>query len=458
MKFVRRLTDFAIRTLEAAGGGRRWVGVKRIPNWNTAVQAAALTTRQRVRWFAANNPWLAKAISSMVANLVGTGIKPQSKHASESTRTKLHQAWNTWVDFADAGGVLDFYGLLNVVARSLVTDGEVFAWMRADGPRGFNLSIISADQVDGSINRELGGGSRIVAGVEFDADGKRVAYHVLRSAPGEAFPTALDTVRVPAADMVHVFEPLAPGQVRGISWAITVMLRLHEIDQIEDAGLVRQKVAAMFAGFILDQNGTAGDFDGEQKGSKLEGGLEPGLLKVLPQGTDIRFSEPAQVGDMIQFLQLQLRAVAAGMGVTYEQLTGDLSGVNYSSIRAGLIEFRRRIEAVQHNILVFQFCRPVWARFVLTEILAGRLNGSLDDLLPVEWLTPAFDWVDPLKDAQSEILAINAGLMSRRQAVAGRGYDIEALDAEIAADKRRAAGLGLNFIAPATIQQEKPNA
>jgi lambda family phage portal protein len=157
---------------------------------------------------------------------------------------------------------------------------------------------------------------------------------------------------------------------------------------------------------------------------------------------------------MIDFLRLQLRAVAAGLGVMYEQLTGDLSGVNYSSIRAGLIEFRRRIEAVQYSVLVFQFCRPVWQRFILTEILTGRLAGKVEDFAPVNWVCPGFAWVDPLKDAEAEGTAIAAGLMSRRQAVAARGYDVEALDAEIAADNARAAKLGLAFTAPTPSKQE----
>jgi lambda family phage portal protein len=457
MKFFRRLvTTLATRALEAAGGGRRWAGVKTIANWNSTIQASAIQTRQRTRWASMNNPWLTKAIGSLVANLVGTGIKPQSTHADEAVRAELHRRWNLWTDFADAGGITDFYGLTAIVARALVVDGECFVRFLAAGPRGFNLQVIAADQVDASINRELGGGNRIVAGIEFDAAGARVAYHILPNTPGEAFPVSLTPVRVPAPDICHIFEPIAPGQVRGISWAASVLLRLHEIDQIEDAGLVRQKVAAMFAGFITDQNGDAGGFaaDGTQKGSVLDGGLEPGALKVLPNGADIKFSEPAQVGDMIDFLRLQLRAVAAGLGVMYEQLTGDLSGVNYSSIRAGLIEFRRRIEAVQYSVLVFQFCRPIWQRFILTEILTGRLAGKVEDFAPVNWVCPGFAWVDPLKDAEAEGTAIAAGLMSRRQAVAARGYDVEALDAEIAADNARAAKLGLVFTAPTPSKQE----
>lgn len=131
-------------------------------------------------------------------------------------------------------------------------------------------------------------------------------------------------------------------------------------------------------------------------------------------------------------------------------MTGDLSGVNYSSIRAGLVEFRRRVEAIQHNVIVFQMLRPIWRRWLMLEVLSGRLKlpGFERDPEPyfgVKWITPKTHWIDPSKDIDAEIAAINGGLMSRREAVAARGRDIEKMDAEIAADRERAEGLGLDF-------------
>lgn len=175
---------------------------------------------------------------------------------------------------------------------------------------------------------------------------------------------------------------------------------------------------------------------------------------MLSPGQDIRFSEAAPIGaEAIQFLTITAREIAAGLGLPYETLTGDLSGVNYSSIRAGLVEFRRRVEALQHNVIVFQFCRPIWRRFVTAAVLSGALDApgferDPEPYLAARWITPRMDWVDPQKDVRAEVEAINAGLMSRRQAVAGRGYDLETLDSEIAADNARAATLGLTFTTP----------
>jgi lambda family phage portal protein len=245
---------------------------------------------------------------------------------------------------------------------------------------------------------------------------------------------------------VHLFEPLQPGQLRGLPWLTPALLRLHDLAQFEDAALVRQKTSALFAGFLYSPDGSAAGFSGDQSGSALEAGLEPGTLKIIPPGFDIKFSDPAEgAAEYDAFVKMQLRAVAAAIGCTYEQLSGDMTGVNYSSARVALIDFRRRVQAIQQQIVVHQLCRPVWRRFIETAVLQGSLSGDLEELLAARWIPPALAWVDPLKDVQAEILAIGAGLKSRAEAVGERGRDVEELDQELAADQARATALNLSF-------------
>src|SRR5206468_9554766 len=105
--------------------------------------------------------------------------------------------------------------------------------------------------------------------------------------------------------------------------------------------------------------------------------------------------------------------------------------------------FRTRLEQVQCSVIVYQLCRPIWRAWIVTEVLAGRLVGALDELLAVEWITPAQPWVDPQKDAEAAKLALAAGLTSRRREVAALGWDVEKLDAEIEAGRAREKALGL---------------
>jgi lambda family phage portal protein len=180
-------------------------------------------------------------------------------------------------------------------------------------------------------------------------------------------------------------------------------------------------------------------------------GMEPGTLQILEPGEDIKFSAPADVGSSYaEFMRQQFRAVAAAMGITYEMLTGDLTQVNYSSIRAGLLEFRRRCEALQHGVIVHQLCRPIWRAWMDQAVLEGAIDlpGYRKDrrsyqaakLIPQGW-----SWVDPQKEFNAMKLAIRAGLMSRSEAISGNGYDAEDVDREIAADNARADALGLVF-------------
>ena len=446
------------RSFDAAGGGRRWDGARTVDGLNSSIQAGATTAARRAGWYARNNPWVSAAVQSLAANAVGAGIKPRSRHPDANVRNTLHSLWDRWTDRADAAGLTDFYGLQALAFRAMVESGESFARLRVAedvSPLPLAIDLLDREQVPMDLHRDIGGGTRIRAGIEFDANGRRVAYHCYANRPGDALaPLSLDTVRLPAGDMAHLFQPLAPGQVRGITWLAPVLLRVHELDQYEDAALVKAKVAALFTGFIRDPDGTVAGFnDGSGIGGVLQVGMEPGSLIPLPPGADIQFSDPADPGDYGAYTKTHIRAIASGLGLPYELVSGDLEGVTYSSIRAGLVEFRRRIEQVQHSVLVHQFCRPVWERFVRLAVLAGHLPADGFDrdpsaFLACDWLPPKWDWVDPLKDARAEIEQIKAGLKSRSQSIAERGYDAEDVDAAIAADREREKRLGLTMEAP----------
>ena len=227
-----------------------------------------------------------------------------------------------------------------------------------------------------------------------------------------------------------------------------MLLTLGELDGLLDALLVAARVSAMHAGFMTDMNGTGAalPYDGQQVGSVLESGLEPGTMKVLPAGFDIKFSQPQQAAQAIELAKLNLRSIAMGLGLPDHVLSGDLSGANYSSLRAGMVEWRQRTEQLQFNVIVPQLIRPVWQRWVDLGVMAGELPD--DATAAAEYYPPAQTLIDPLKDSEAEAVLIAAGLKSRRQAVAQQGYDVETLDAEIAADHAREKALGLSFTRP----------
>lgn len=428
---------------------------------NAAITAGAATAARRASWYARNNPWVTSAVDSLVGNVVGAGIKPQSTHPDRTVREALQSLWLRWTDAPDAGGLADFYGLQAMAVRAMIESGESFARLRIMSKNSvipLQIDLLDREQVPSDLHRDIGGGARIRAGIEFDSAGRRIACWVSPSRPGDPLGSLrMEPFRVPAADCIHMFKPLVAGQLRGITWLAPVLLRLHELDQFEDAALVKAKVAALFTGFITDPDGTVGGLSGSSNSGVLTVGMEPGSLISLPPGADIRFSTPTEHDAYAPFVKSHLRAVATGLGLPYELVSGDLEGVTYSSIRAGLIEFRRRVEQLQHNVVVHLFCRPVWDRFVRLAVLTGELpardfDKNPDAYLGCKWLPPKFDYVDPMKDVQAEVMAIDAGLKSRSQVISERGYDAEQVDAEVAADSERAARMGVNYSKPEKLQ------
>lgn len=415
-----------------AAAGRRWEGTPHFGNVAGETLAAGQTVQARARYFVANNPWASSAVGALAAALVGPGIRAAG--APEATA-----AFDAWAPVADADGRTDLWGLQALAVRGLVVDGEAFLHL-ADGQDGLRVRLLPPEMVDSSYTMNLSGGGYIIGGIEFDSLGQRLAYHVFRQRP-DMLAASVERIRIPASEMLHLCRPLGAGQVRGVSWLAPVLLRLRELDVLEDALAKGVSVAALHAGFLVDMNGTGGTDPFEDL---TDVSLEPGIVRRLPAGVDIKFSSPQHAQQTGEFVGHQIRAIAAGLGLPAHLVDGDLRGANYSSLRAGLVAFRQRVEQDQFGCLIPQLVAPLFT----------RVTGDA----AAEFYPPALPWVDPLKDIQATREAIEVGLTSRKQAVATLGYDIAALDREIAADRQREASLGLAFgtAAAKPAQDDKP--
>lgn len=473
MKLLERLRRFATggrplpkAQMEAARAARRLASWRAgSDNLNSLILQGGDLLRARARELVRSNPYAANAAASFAAHAVGTGIKPSSLVRDGALKERIQRLWLDWTDEADADGLTDFYGLQAMVAKSLFEAGECFIRFR---PRrmedGFSvplqLQLIPAEQLPLSKNETLPGGREVLMGVEFNGIGQRLAYHFLRHHPGDIRQRGQVQkghgvfVRVPADQVIHVFQPQQEGQIRGLPRIAPAIPKLWLLEQYDDAELDRKKVAAMFAAFVTRPQ--AEDVLGEDDAPRDEDGaallgLQPGTMQLLLPGEDIKFSDPADVGGSYEAFQYRtLLACCSAMGVPYTNVTGDLRQANYSSLREGKIEFRRRVEQIQFNTLVFQLCRPVWNRWIREAALSGALDlpGFASNPSPyrqVKWIPPKWDWVDPLKDRKAEIEAIKAGLKSRSDVIESEGSDAEETDRRIKADQAREQEMGLDF-------------
>jgi lambda family phage portal protein len=440
-----------VRRFDAAASGRRWQGSQTFSSQvNAELAAAAGPVRQRALYYARNSAWASNGVAAICTATVGSGIRPSSRASDPAVRAAIQDRFEQWTYEADLDGVTDYYGIQQVAVRSMVESGEAFLRL-LQTPSGLRLQAFDPSMCPTDETRELGDGRRIIMGIEYSAQGERVAYWLHRERP-EAPSFSSDLLRVPAAEVVHLFQPLMAGQCRGVSWLASTLLRLHETDLTEDALIVKQKIAALLCGFVVDPSGNAAGFTGEPTSTAgvQNIALEPGTMRVLPAGVDVKFSEPAQVGDALGFLKHELHAISAGMGVPAHLVSNDVSSANYSSLRASLLEFHARVEQWQFSIIVPQLCRKVWTAWILSELLAGRLDGDVADLMAVDFIPAAIPWIDPSADAEAAEKMLALGLTSRRKLVESFGYDIEELDREIADDQTRARALGLDFNAGST--------
>ena len=422
------------------------------------------TIRKRARDAERNNPTAKGAIDSFVSNLVGTDISPSWNLDNPAQKEELQQLWDDSQLEADFYGVSDFYGSQEIACRSVVRDGEILGRFHDVAPAEglivpMQVQLLEADHLDAGYNDISPEGNEIRYGIEWRR-GRRYKYWLWNDHPGESYLTSpgLTRVGIDAQDMLHVFRPLRAGQARGISWLAPIIVKLRDIDIYDDAEVVRKKAAALWGGFIYTDKPIADRSLGGVPGTRSNGVqslvLEPGTFPVLDNNQKVAFSETADVGNnYLDFVKTQFRITARGLGITYEQLTGDLSGVNYTSLRAGLIEFRRLCETIIARTLTFQYCRPYVNRWIYTAVLNRATSTiSVSEYLKsprvfhrVDWNLDGWDFTDPVKDRVAEQMDIRNGIESRGQKVARRGGNIDRVDKQNEAEIKKADDRGLVY-------------
>jgi lambda family phage portal protein len=231
------------------------------------------------------------------------------------------------------------------------------------------IQVLEADFLD-TTKTGTAGGNVIRQGIEFDNKNRRVAYWMWPFHPGEMIvgKTSFQSIRIPSDQILHIFRKLRPGQYRGVTSFASSLVKMRDLDGYDEAELWRKKIEACFAAFVIQTNGANGPIIGNtvRQGNTSQGEphrieeFRPAMIEYLQAGEDIRFGTPSSDGNYESYERVQLHAIAAGLGVTYEQLTGDLSQVNYSSLRAGLLEFRRTIETIRWQVIIPKLCIPIW--------------------------------------------------------------------------------------------------
>jgi lambda family phage portal protein len=443
---ARMAAELLLRSYEGASIGRRTQGWKR--SSTDAVQATGPfigRLRDVARDLVRNNAYAESILRTIVDHAIGTGIVAKIKDE------KARQLWKEWAGTTacDADGLQNFDGLQKLVLRATAQDGEVLIRRRfrrpEDGlPIPLQIQVLEADFLD-TTKDTLGGlgttprGHRIIQGVQFDAIGRRVGYWIYDEHPGSNFATTTSSF-VPASNIIHHFRPDRPGQVRGPSWFAPVLLRFKDFDEFEDATLMKQKIAACLAVIVTDPDGngaalgTADDTNAPDPGIDS---LEPGAIINRGPGSNIEVVQPPTVREYEPYIATQLRAMASGMGVTYEDATGDYTDLPFSAARMSRLRHWANVEDWRWRLVIPRFCDPVYAWFAETADVFGTDAGT------VEWTPPPPAMIDPVNEGLAFARNIRAGLHSWSEGIREQGFDPEDVLAEIAAEQKKLDELGI---------------
>lgn len=415
----------------------------------------AAYTRDIIR----NTPFATRGQAVIANNVVGDGIIPKIEvrgSLPEKMKARIRAHGMEWVEdhldtvAIDQLGVQNLYGLQRLMVNAIVADGEVLVRRHVPANPGpgelpLRLEVLEADYLDGSRYGSLTNGGQVMDGIEYDAQGRRVAYWLFTSHPGGDWipgKSALQSERVPAEDVLHIFRQDRPGQNRGVSWFAPVAERLMSFDDYEDAQMMRQKIASCFTAFRkIGAEGVAQKID-------LNRSLEPGIIMDIGPDDEMQFAAPPEVGGYDEFTGKVLRAAAMGLGITYEALTGDLTGVNFSSARIGRLEMDRNVSAWQWLMMVPMCLQPLgrWITEAWASVDPDLWDlGDPESLIRFTWVPPVRILVDPAREISALREAVRSGFQSRQGVVRQLGVDPERLLAEQLQDKEEADRLGLPF-------------
>lgn len=400
--------------------------------------------RARSREQYANNDYARRFIGMVKANVIGpAGIGMQARVVSRrgnpdnNANDGIEAAWRDWGrrENCDHRRRLSWREMQRVFVATVAMDGEFIA-QKMRGPRhnryGYALQLIDPELLPVEYNRPE---SNIHMGIEYDADDRPVAYHFTTTARDGSYQWAGRTYRrVEAKDIIHEYVQEYVGQRRGIPWMATALMRLNMLGGFEEAAIVAARAGASKMGFFVSPDGEPPTGDDKDGAGNMITEASPGHFDTVPAGYDFRTYDPAYPsGEFGDFVKACLRGIAAGLEVSYHGLSNDLEGVNFSSIRAGVLEEREVWKGLQEWVIDV-FARPVFEgwlnmglmRNVITTATGARLPyEQIEKYEAVSWQPRRWAWVDPLKDMQASKEAIAANLRSRSDVIRDMGRDPE---------------------------------
>lgn len=410
----------------------------------------------RAKDLAQNNSYAKRFLSLCSMNVVGPdGFMFQNRARDNNgaldrfANTLIERKWGEWCKAASCTvtGQLSFRAVCDLTITTAARDGE-FLIRKIRSPQrpfGFTLQLLEPAFLDHRYNAVLDNGNVIRMGVEIDQWRRPVAYHLRKNNPTmELYAGILSTgerERIAASEIYHGFMPEWAFQTRGVSWLTPAMLHLNMLKRYELASLVNAIVSAAKLGYFKPDKENQTDYKGDDVDAEDNRIVDAdiGSFGELEAGMSIEKWDPQYPHEQHEmFVRSTLRGISSGLGASYNMMANDLTSVNYSSIRAGLLDEREQWKKMQ-RWLIETLLEPVFTDWLEMAMLAGELGtlpfSKLAKFNAPEFIGRRWAWVDPLKDITASILEIQAGLNTATSVLAEKGRDLEETYEQLAEEK-----------------------
>ncbi len=427
--------------------------------------------RDRSRDLNRNDATASGITQTITVNTVGTGIRPQSiidynilgisEEQADTIRKQQETVFAKWNPYADAGNRMNFYEIQALADRQILENGESIIIIRRikDRPFLLALEVVEGDRL--STPTDLKSNKNIKSGVEVGPNGEPVAYYIRKSHPGDMWSqfnsNASDYMRIEAfnefgmPNILHLYVVQRPGQTRGIPFFAPVMSLFKDLGDYLEAEVVATRISACFALFVktTDPYNTAiGSASGSNASSQRLEDIEPGMIQYLGPGQEVTPVNPTRPGTMFDsFVERIIRMIGSALQLPYELVAKDFSKTNYSSARAGLLQAQKYFKSRQ-RWLAERLCQPVWnmvqeEAYLKNQLPISNFYEREMDWTLVRWITPGWQWVDPLKEVKAVELALENNLTSLADEVAQKGQDWETVMEQNARERKKREDLGL---------------
>jgi len=436
------------------------------------------TLNARARALVRDNAHARSAVKAYVRNVVGKGITPIStvrfsdgadNAALNREIDRLWQIWSRNKDYCDVEGRKTIPDMQRMLIAHLVEAGEfIFIESIGENPADvpdLQLQAVEAEQLDTSKNKEPSTGNEIRLGVEVTKTGRPVAYHIHSRTPDD-FRTwrTPASERIPARRVHHIFIQDRPGQTRGVTWFAPVIQKLRDLAEYDSTQLWTARLEACIGLLIENQAGTeSGTIGGLKSGDEGDDNVDadgnrelnfrPGMVFEGAAGEKLTGFAPTRPGGQYDpFIKAQLRAVAAGMDISYEQVARDFTAGNFSSQRQTLLEDRRTFEPLQ-EIVLDGFLVPVRGQWILSAVLKNLIPApgyfssarNRRAFAAADWQPHGWSWIDPAKQAAAALISLKLRIATRRGILNEMGENWREVIQQISTEEAFAEGLGVTF-------------